>query len=454
MVFPKLYIMRKPKLSLFVASLLAVVSVNQISVESSLHRTRTNWQLEFGLEAVEARRSGGRSGGGSFRSPSRTSPSRSRSGGGSSSGSGSRTTPSTRNAPSNTNSAPTRGSGGRTGGRTGGGSFQRTPAPTSPSNNRTNSTPAPRSTPAPTAPGYNSQPQRRGNSYELEVEVNNNPAVPYYYVPGSPNDQPSNSGESGNATTREGGAAASGGSSAVGVQTSSQSRRGFPTGLVVLLLLGIAGGLILWWLMSRDKGSGQSAAAAAGELENDVVTVTKLQLGLLAEARELQSELTQLSLDADLESSEGLAEFLSECSLALLRKPEYWTHARTESTTYKSREDAQKAFGELSMTERSKFTAETFSNMEGRVRERELNADEAADPGEYIVVTLLVGTEDDKPLFESVYSADEVQAALQKLGAVTPDYLLVFELLWTPQAESDSLTSEDLLLEYSDMVQL
>jgi len=70
------------------------------------------------------------------------------------------------------------------------------------------------------------------------------------------------------------------------------------------------------------------------------------------------------------------------------------------------------------------------------------------------VVTLLIGTEDDQPLFDTVYSPEDLETALKKVAATTPEYLLVFELLWCPQDASDSLTYEELLTEYTDMLQI
>ncbi len=35
-----------------------------------------------------------------------------------------------------------------------------------------------------------------------------------------------------------------------------------------------------------------------------------------------------------------------------------------------------------------------------------------------------------------------------------PEYLMVFELIWSPQDASDSLTEEELLTEYSDLLPL
>ncbi len=75
-------------------------------------------------------------------------------------------------------------------------------------------------------------------------------------------------------------------------------------------------------------------------------------------------------------------------------------------------------------------------------------SDKTAD---YIVVTLLVGTEDDKPLFAEVNTLAELESALKRIAATPPDYLLTFELLLSPQEESDYLSYDELLTEYQEM---
>jgi uncharacterized membrane protein len=66
----------------------------------------------------------------------------------------------------------------------------------------------------------------------------------------------------------------------------------------------------------------------------------------------------------------------------------------------------------------------------------------------------LVGTEDDKPLFDEIHSPQDLETALKQIAATTPDYLLIFELLWSPQDPSDSLTYDELLTEYTEMLQI
>jgi uncharacterized membrane protein len=229
------------------------------------------------------------------------------------------------------------------------------------------------------------------------------------------------------------------------------SADGFPWGW--LFLLGGAAFIVLVaFLVWKAQ---QFNSSATSELDNDIVTVTKLQVALLAQARDIQDRLSQLSVGVDLETPAGLAELLQETTLALLRSPENWTHGYATSQTVKSREAAATLFEQFSIEERSKFSAETLVNVGGRIRRQALPVNGQSDPAAYIVVTLLVGSENDRPLItDAIHSTAEMQAALQHLGAISPDYLLIFEVLWSPQDSADSLSYDELLTEYPGMVQL
>lgn len=234
----------------------------------------------------------------------------------------------------------------------------------------------------------------------------------------------------------------------------SNSSDGDAFGGIMLFLVGllIIGGIGwgIFYLIKRasSRSSGQS------ELGNDTVTVTKLQVAMLAQAREIQSRLSEISLEVDTETPEGLHWLMQESVVALLRTPENWTHALASSQAVKT-EAAEKIFNQISVAERSKFSAETLVNVRGVNRKQKpIAIDPEKEPAAYIVITLLIGTEHDKPLFGQIRSQAELQTALEAIAAIPASHLLIFELLWSPQAETDSLTYDELLTEYSDMVQI
>ncbi|RMG06582.1 MAG: DUF1517 domain-containing protein [Cyanobacteria bacterium J055] len=365
-----------------------------------------------------------------------------------------------------------------------GGSFDREASPqenreASPQENR-KPAPAPSSAPAPkpTSPSYpSSQPSYPSREYtpsrpiyinpEIEIEIgdDDDDEYPYRqqnpypqqnpapYIPGGTPVQPvpsSNSAAPGQSPTNSTTVPNSSTAPASTISTEAEED-GFPWGFVVFLLVVGVGVFLLWYLLSQ-RGKRSAAPGSAAELANDTVTVTQLQVALLAEARDIQAELTDLGLEADLDTPEGLSEFLQETALALLRKPEYWSHVRSVSQTVGNREAAKRLFEQISIAERSKFGVESFSRVNDRVRDRSISVSPDRDPAEYIVVTLLVATEDDRPLFDPVYSAEDLKHALETLAAIPPSYLAVFELLWSPQVSTDSLSYDELLTQYADMM--
>jgi uncharacterized membrane protein len=175
---------------------------------------------------------------------------------------------------------------------------------------------------------------------------------------------------------------------------------------------------------------------------------------LLAEGRAIQQQLTEIVQEGDTDSIEGLHAQLQEAVLALLRMPENWSHVQASSQTVKTREEAEKVFNQLSIEERGKYTTETLTNASGKLVQKDFEIDPDKEPASYIVVTLLIGTADDKPLFMEIRSTEALNEVLNQIASLNADYLMRFELQWTPQAEGDSLTYDEMLLEYPKMLQI
>lgn len=236
---------------------------------------------------------------------------------------------------------------------------------------------------------------------------------------------------------------------------------GSPLPMIILFLML---GFFVFALASSLKKSMSSSNSAGDEivsystgnkeLDNNIVTVSKVQIGLLSQAHAVQKQLTDLSLQIDTSTSEGLTELMQETVLALLRTPENWTHVSASSKTVKSRSEAENLFNQISIEERTKFSAETLTNVKGKVRQLKQDTNPDQEPGRYIVVTLLIGTENDRPLFGDIYSIQDLKQALEKIAATPPEYLSVFELLWTPQSDTESLTYDEMLSEYANMMQI
>ncbi|CAN1212125.1 DUF1517 domain-containing protein [Tumidithrix helvetica PCC 7403] len=223
-----------------------------------------------------------------------------------------------------------------------------------------------------------------------------------------------------------------------------------------LILAAVAGAVL-----QTFRGAGDSDAEGITGMDSKV-TVAKIQVGLLASARELQNDLTRLAMDSDTSSSEGLSLILKETVLSLVRHPEYWVYVSSAKETTKFALAEQK-FNGLVMSERSKLNAEVLSNKNGRI----LQSSKAAgtlpssgdlsleDPSEYIVITLMAAVAGDTlGKLPEIRSSEQLKQTLSALGSVTQDQLLAIEVLWEPQSTDYTLTSDEVLTVYPDLVRI
>jgi uncharacterized membrane protein len=230
--------------------------------------------------------------------------------------------------------------------------------------------------------------------------------------------------------------------------------------LSVLVFIAIANFLFSTFRNATSSEGGVTVSEK--DLTNPPVTVNTLQIGLLAEAQTLKTDLDRIALSANTSTSAGLAESLQESTLALLRHPEYWVYANAEGQQTRLM-SAEAEFNRRTLSERSKFQEETLSNYSAQIKQKAAvatlpTADDASTllsqgPGEYILVTLIVASQGKLDL-PKVQSAQDVKKALGQIGAVGSEALLAMRVLWTPQASGDALTADDLVEAYPKLQRL
>ncbi len=224
--------------------------------------------------------------------------------------------------------------------------------------------------------------------------------------------------------------------------------------LFSLMIMIAVGGFLLQTFKRVTGGDGLEG----GDVYNPQVSIAQIQVGLLADARNVQSKLDQLAKTVNAETASGRMHLLQETSLELLRHPEYWTYGKT-STQQAKLDRAEAAFNQLSLAERGKFTTETLSKVNNQLRQAEANAvlnstGELAtaeqERSEYIIVTLLVAATRSIQL-PKINGDQDLRQALQTLGSLDASAIVAVEAIWTPQANGDALTTDDILTYYPDL---
>jgi uncharacterized membrane protein len=225
--------------------------------------------------------------------------------------------------------------------------------------------------------------------------------------------------------------------------------------LLSLLVMVAVGGFLLQTFRRVTGGD-----SFEGDVYNPQVSIAQIQVGLLAEARSVQSKLDQLAETVNADTASGRMHLLQETSLELLRHPEYWTYGKT-STQQAKLDRAEAVFNQLSLNERGKFTTETLSNVNNQLRQAQTNAalnstgelatvEQEQERAEYIIVTLLVAATRQIEL-PKINGESDLRQALQTLGSLDASAIVAIEAIWTPQANGDALTTDDILTYYPDL---
>ena len=230
-------------------------------------------------------------------------------------------------------------------------------------------------------------------------------------------------------------------------------------GLFGFLVLMAVVGLLVNAVRGGGQGGGQTLARGrGGDLTyggrtDGPVTIAQVQVGLLATARDLQTDLRRLASSADTSQAAGLQKALQETTLALLRHPDLWVYANSEvgQVPFTS---AESTFNRLSMTERSKLDREITSNVAGQ----RLNAGDGVSgdsdaSSDFIAITLLVASRN-KLVLKGSDTAEQLRQSLQQLGAVGVDDLIALEVIWQPEGVGEVLSTDALITAYPDLQHL
>jgi uncharacterized membrane protein len=213
--------------------------------------------------------------------------------------------------------------------------------------------------------------------------------------------------------------------------------------LPILLFL-----FLLWF--SRQAQSGGRALAPGRPSE---VKLARLEIGLLATAKDVPGALHHLVDAVDTSTDAGLSQLLQQSALLLLRNRQYW-HAANYTFRKVPYDSAESSFNTLTMEARSKLSYETITNV-GGVRQVDASHQlpapaDSLPPGDYIVVVMIVATS--APInLRPVATAAEVADQLADLASSAGSNLHGVEVIWQPDSTTESLSRDDLITMYPEL---
>lgn len=147
---------------------------------------------------------------------------------------------------------------------------------------------------------------------------------------------------------------------------------------------------------------------------------------------------------------------LSETAVSLLRHPEYCVYASATTSTTRNIEKLETMFNKVSLKERQKIKTETLVNVDGISMSESLKQEQSDGSdavSEYIVVTIIASLGGKIKLGEKgkIEDTQTLCESLKRIGMVRMEDVYAVEVLWTPQEETDTLTTEEILSDFPEL---
>ncbi len=227
-------------------------------------------------------------------------------------------------------------------------------------------------------------------------------------------------------------------------------------------LLAFAGVIGLFFVLRGKKGGGGpanlSGSPGAGGppmyTGPNAMHVSQLSLGVDWRARKaLQETLTRLAQSGNTGTPQGLANLLRETVLALRRAELSWLYVSSKTLGPISQQNAEAQFQQLATSARAAFQHELVRGAGGQAATTQAAPELRAHSNEgegTVVVHLIIAT------YRPIHAlpspdANQIRAALDNRAALTADQLGALEVVWSPAAESDRMSTAELEQFYPDM---
>ena len=204
--------------------------------------------------------------------------------------------------------------------------------------------------------------------------------------------------------------------------------------------------LVLSGLFGQDKRS--SSHPLAKDVGASEVRRVSLALDWTAR-RAIQAQLDALAARSTMRSKRGLFDALLATRTLLGLYEEAVRYAGWERVVTRGAKAAETAFQDRALALRARFRSELIRNSaRAELGERTPRSDEGEG---LVVVTILVATAHALPALPNFKSRNAAGAALRSIAPRNADSLWALEVIWSPAAEQDRLSSAELEVLYPEL---
>ncbi len=179
----------------------------------------------------------------------------------------------------------------------------------------------------------------------------------------------------------------------------------------------------------------------------------KLQFALHATAIDLKYKLKELAESLNFDNDDDLKKLVSQSAYLLMQKEDYLKYGKIlQSEKTKNLNEAEVLYDGFVNEEIDKFSQETYKKLENKSsiiqKLTEENKPNFMEIKEYFVFTLVVSYANFKIAVPDDYSWETYKQILNKVASISTAAIVAAEIIWTPDADEDILTEEDVLMSY------
>ncbi|HEY8141729.1 MAG TPA: DUF1517 domain-containing protein, partial [Kofleriaceae bacterium] len=187
---------------------------------------------------------------------------------------------------------------------------------------------------------------------------------------------------------------------------------------------------------------------------DDEIDVSAIALGIDWRARrELQARFAELAASGDVKTREGRVRLLRETSLLLRRCEQSWLYAGVVNHSLASRETAEASFRRAAADARARYKKEVVRGDQSGVQRSDPGPQTARrTEGEgVVVVTLVVAARREIVDVDDPRDARALRQLLSNLSSMVAHQLSALEVVWSPAAEDDRMSTAELETLYPDL---